>query len=622
MSDTLYVETNTVVVKTAAEWATDTETYTERQFLFTSDEFYTNTTFPKYKKGDGSNTWDNLDYFEDVKAALNTHTADTNNPHNTTKAQVGLANADNTSDVNKPVSTAQAAAIALKQSTSEKGAANGYAPLDGAAKVPSAYLPSYVDDVVEVATYSALPGTGESGKIYVVIADESTGLSNVEYRWTGSMYVRIVASPGTTDNVPEGVTNLYHTSARVLATILAGLNTALTGVITDTDTVLTAMGRLQNQISLRELLANKSTDVNADQASNTKYPSVKAVYDWVVGLAWLTSQIWGAWLNGLTSKATPVDADYIGLMDSADTNKAKKLSWVNLKTTLSVLFSTKTETQNSADKYAVATGTDTYTATLSPAPTAYVTGQTFRVKIPNSNTVTSPTINFNGLGAKTIVGTGSMALPIGLLIPNGDYTFAYDGTNFVLEAGLMDRRDYSYFRKTGAATLERWYTSAISAFTPGTQSRVLDTLFAIPFVVSKTCTIDRIGAEITTGGGAGSLVRLGIYSTNNMLPDALVLDAGTIDGNSATFQSITINQQLAPGLYWLVLLGSATITYRSIPAANLPPVTGVPAALGAGAYSNSITRAFTYASLPNPFGTAGIAATAGAMPVISVRLSS
>jgi len=35
---------------------------------------------------------------------------------------------------------------------------------------------------------------------------------------------------------------------------------------------------------LVELAANKSTDVNADQASNIKFPSVKAVYDWVVGL--------------------------------------------------------------------------------------------------------------------------------------------------------------------------------------------------------------------------------------------------------------------------------------------------------------------------------------------------
>lgn len=33
-----------------------------------------------------------------------------------------------------------------------------------------------------------------------------------------------------------------------------------------------------------EKTANKSTDVDTDKASNTKYPTVKAVYDWVVGL--------------------------------------------------------------------------------------------------------------------------------------------------------------------------------------------------------------------------------------------------------------------------------------------------------------------------------------------------
>lgn len=39
------------------------------------------------------------------------HALNMNNPHNTTKVQVGLGNADNTSDANKPVSSAQATAI-------------------------------------------------------------------------------------------------------------------------------------------------------------------------------------------------------------------------------------------------------------------------------------------------------------------------------------------------------------------------------------------------------------------------------------------------------------------------------------------------------------------------------
>jgi hypothetical protein len=43
---------------------------------------------------------------------IDNHKADNLNPHNVTAAQVGLGNVDNTSDLDKPVSTAQAEAIA------------------------------------------------------------------------------------------------------------------------------------------------------------------------------------------------------------------------------------------------------------------------------------------------------------------------------------------------------------------------------------------------------------------------------------------------------------------------------------------------------------------------------
>lgn len=42
------------------------------------------------------------------------HVTDTNNPHGVTKAQLGLGNADNTSDANKPVSTATQTALNAK----------------------------------------------------------------------------------------------------------------------------------------------------------------------------------------------------------------------------------------------------------------------------------------------------------------------------------------------------------------------------------------------------------------------------------------------------------------------------------------------------------------------------
>lgn len=69
-----------------------------------------------------------------------------------------------------------------------KGAPSGLASLNESGIIPSAQLPSYVDDVIEVDTFSNLPGTGESGKIYIV---QDT---NLTYRWSGTDYVEISKS--------------------------------------------------------------------------------------------------------------------------------------------------------------------------------------------------------------------------------------------------------------------------------------------------------------------------------------------------------------------------------------------------------------------------------------------
>jgi hypothetical protein len=55
-------------------------------------------------------------------------------------------------------------------------------------KVPASELPSYVDDVVEVANFASLPATGETGKIYITLDN------NKIYRWSGSVYVEIADS--------------------------------------------------------------------------------------------------------------------------------------------------------------------------------------------------------------------------------------------------------------------------------------------------------------------------------------------------------------------------------------------------------------------------------------------
>ena len=70
----------------------------------------------------------------------------------------------------------------------EKGQPGGLAELDESGRVPSSQLPSYVDDVINVATYSQLPNPGESGKIYI------TEDTNLAYRWSGTGYAEISPS--------------------------------------------------------------------------------------------------------------------------------------------------------------------------------------------------------------------------------------------------------------------------------------------------------------------------------------------------------------------------------------------------------------------------------------------
>ena len=189
----------------------------------------------------------------DLTAKITIHTSDKNNPHEVTKAQIGLGDVDNTRDIDKPISTATQRALdeldsRLSESVTthiadksnphqvtkeqvglsnvtndaqvkryEMGVASGVATLDESGKVPSSQLPSFVDDIVEADSLDEFPEVGEVGKIY--LAKDT----NIIYRWSGSKYVEISSSlalgetsstayPGdkgkaTTDKLNEHVAN-------------------------------------------------------------------------------------------------------------------------------------------------------------------------------------------------------------------------------------------------------------------------------------------------------------------------------------------------------------------------------------------------------------------------------
>lgn len=149
------------------------------------------------------------------------------------------------------------------------------------------------------------------------------------------------------------------------------------------------------------------------------------------------------------------------------------------------------------------------------------------------------------------------------------------------------------------------------------------TLRLAPWVVEQTLKVDRMGAEVTVIGDAGSKFRIGIYAdTGNLYPGALLLDAGQIAGDSATVQDITISTlTLGPGLYWLGGVVQTVTTTQPTMRQNAnwtPPVVPVASAIpAANATAVCYTQSGVTAALPSTF-TATVAAS-GNVPRIHVR---
>jgi hypothetical protein len=138
---------------------------------------------------------------------------------------------------------------------------------------------------------------------------------------------------------------------------------------------------------------------------------------------------------------------------------------------------------------------------------------------------------------------------------------------------------FALFRDTGAA----WTTVGVIPgrlrsgryYSPGssraTNTPTLDQLNAIPIIIPRAVTLDRIAVEITTLGAAGAVVRLGCYTDNDGIPDALIADFGTVDATTTGVKEITISQTVNPGILWLARASQgATSAQRSFSETPFP----------------------------------------------------
>jgi len=137
-----------------------------------------------------------------------------------------------------------------------KNTPDGYVGLNALGLIDAAQLPSYVDDVVEVATYAGLPVSGEAGKIYVVVADETSGDDTSTYRWTGTVYAMVsnTLTAADVEALYEGITN--------------------TNKYTDVERVKLANTEVTSQLDVRDT-DNRSTDNHTDGVTNGVYTLVE-----------------------------------------------------------------------------------------------------------------------------------------------------------------------------------------------------------------------------------------------------------------------------------------------------------------------------------------------------------
>jgi hypothetical protein len=284
---------------------------------------------------------------------------------------------------------------------------------------------------------------------------------------------------------------------------------------------------------------------------------------------------------------------------------------------------TKSDVLQAATFAADAGANDTYAATLSPAITAYVTGAHYRFKANTANTGTA-SVNFNSLGAKTIV---KAAGGITTTLADNDIRagqwcdLVYDGTNMQLQSTLGNSPAGS-----GTVTSVGWTGGIVSIATATSTPAftVAGTSGGVPYFDSTTswATSALLTANaMMLGGGAGAAPKTAAGFTTDGTSILTLGVAGTSVGTVAFKNATSGTASLLPptgalGTYSVTLPNAAStlpifgqqITFSGPSAARTVTFPDANFAAARTDAANSFTGTNTFGSATSVLlGTAGSA---------------
>ncbi len=139
---------------------------------------------------------------------------------------------------------------------------------------------------------------------------------------------------------------------------------------------------------------------------------------------------------------------------------------------------------------------------------------------------------------------------------------------------------YDVFHRAGI-----YFANSPDGGTPGTVAITGDRIQAVPFIVSKTRSIDSLMYEVTTEGIGGGTMAIyndsTVYSISSMpYPKTRLATGGrdtlTVGVKRIGFTAIT----LTPGIYWIVFTSNVNVTLRGNPSTSTPNMIGSTTYLG------------------------------------------